>query len=135
MPERNMSRAMPASTPKSASFSVIGRGWCLAVKRLIVRPRQPPAVTQSSARRFRGRRVVLFIYAVVVAIAAGTGYLLGTIHPKGLDPELLGLIQLPPTPLGVALYGALTMAIVLGALLLAVNYVSRRYDDARTASD
>lgn len=78
---------------------------------------------------------MLAIYAVVVVIAAGTGYLLGSIHPKGLDPELLGLIQLPPTPLGVALYGALTMAIVLGALLLAVNYVSRRYDDARTASD
>lgn len=130
-----MSRAMPASTPNSASFSVIGRAWCLAFKRLIVRPRQPRAVTQSTERRFRGRRVVLVVYLVVVAIAAVTGFLLGSIHPQGLDPELFGLLQLPPSPLGVALYGALTTGVVLGSLLLAVTYVSRRYDDARTASD
>lgn len=86
-------------------------------------------------RRLPGRRIVVYLYVVVVAIAAGTGFLLGTIQPQGLDPELFGVVQLPPTPLGMALYGGLTLAVVLGVVLLAVRYVSRRYDQAETASD
>lgn len=80
-------------------------------------------------RRFGGRRLVLGLYAVVVAIAAVMGFVIGAARPEELDPELLGVVQLPPTPLGMALYGALTLALLLGVLLLAVNYVSR-YDDA-----
>lgn len=86
-------------------------------------------------RRLPGRRLVVYIYLVVVAIAAGTGYLLGAIGPRGLDPELFGVVQLPPTPAGMALYGGLTLALVLGAVLLGVVYVSDRYDDPETASD
>lgn len=92
-------------------------------------------MTQTSDRRLGGRRLVIALYLVVVAIAAFTGFLLGIIHPEGLDPELFGLVQLPPTPLGMALYGALTMGILLGAVLLAVSYVSERYDESGTASD
>ena len=38
--------------------------------------------------------------------------------------------DLPPTPLGMALYGVLTIAFVLGVLLLLVRYVADRYDTA-----
>lgn len=76
----------------------------------------------------RGERVVLFVYAAVVAIAGVMGYVLGSARPRNLDPELFGLIQLPPTPLGTALYGMITVAVVLGVFLYLVAYVSRHYD-------
>lgn len=84
----------------------------------------------SDTGRTSGRRLVVVLYVVVVAIAAATGFVLGVIRPQGLDPELFGLIQLPPTPLGMALYGGLTLAIVLGVLLGLVVYVSK-YDEER----
>jgi hypothetical protein len=43
---------------------------------------------------------------------------------------LFGFIQLPPTPVGMAVYGGVTIATLLGVLLLGVVYVSGRYDDA-----
>ncbi|MFB6191841.1 MAG: cox cluster protein [Haloarculaceae archaeon] len=77
-----------------------------------------------------GRRLVVGLYLIVVAIAASIGLVLGLIAPQGLDPRLFGVIDLPPTPLGMAAYGGVTLAVVLGVLLVAVAYVSRRYDDA-----
>lgn len=74
-----------------------------------------------------GRTLVLTLYVVVVSIAAGTGFLLGAIGPQELDPELFGVVQLPPTPLGMAVYGGVTIGLLLGVLLLAVVYVSDRY--------
>jgi len=75
-----------------------------------------------------GARVVLAVYAVIVALAAVMGYVLGAIRPESLDPELFGVIDLPPTPLGVALYGSVTVAVGLGLLLGLVVYVSRTDD-------
>jgi hypothetical protein len=74
-----------------------------------------------------GRRLVLTLYVIVVAIATFTGFVLGVIGPRELDPELFGFIQFPPTPLGMAAYGGITLAVVLGVLLLGVIYVSDRY--------
>lgn len=74
-----------------------------------------------------GRRVVLLLYAVVVSIAGFTGFVLGYIGPRDLDPQLFGFIAMPPTPLGMAAYGAITLAVVLGAMLLLVVVVSERY--------
>lgn len=74
-----------------------------------------------------GRRVVLLLYVVVVAIAAFTGFVLGYIGPRDLDPQLFGFIAMPPTPLGMAAYGAITLAVVLGVALSLVMFVSRRY--------
>jgi len=75
-----------------------------------------------------GTRVILTIYAVVVAIATGTGYIIGTIAPVGLrPPAFLGVFEFPPTPLGMAAYGGMTLALLLGVLLLGVMYVSREY--------
>ena len=74
-----------------------------------------------------GRRVILLLYVVVVAIAGFTGFVLGVIGPRDLDPQLFGFIAMPPTPLGMAAYGAITLATVLGVTLLLVVFVSERY--------
>nr|WP_245778625.1 hypothetical protein [Halomicrobium zhouii] len=58
------------------------------------------------------------------------GFVLGTISPADLEPELFGVVALPPTPLGVALYGIVTVGVGLGILLALVVYVSNRYADA-----
>ena len=77
----------------------------------------------------RGRNVILVVYVVVVAIAGLFGYLLGAIGPDALRPvKLFFLVEIQPTPLGLALYGMTTLGVGLGALLLGVRYASRRYD-------
>lgn len=83
--------------------------------------------TQSTTGR-SGRAIVLFVYCVVVAIAGLTGFLLGTIGPTALRPvDLFFLIRLPPTPLGLAIYGMGTLGGGLGVALLLVRYASRRF--------
>lgn len=81
-----------------------------------------------------GRRLVVSIYVIIVLLTAFIGFVLGTIAPQGLDPELFGVVQLPPTPTGMAVYGAVTIGVLLGVLLLGVVYVSNRYDDAEPKS-
>jgi len=77
---------------------------------------------------YSGRTVVLVVYAAVVAIAGGWGYLLGSLGIRDLESiRLFFLIPLRPTPVGLAIYGMATIGIGLGVLLLAINYVSRRY--------
>ena len=77
-----------------------------------------------------GEKVVVAVYVIIVALAGVMGFVLGAIRPADLQPELFGLIALPPTPFGVALYGMITVGVGLGILLGAVVYISRRTDDA-----
>jgi len=77
-----------------------------------------------------GRRLVLVLYVAIVLLTAIVGFVIGAIGPQGLDPALFGFIDLPPTPYGTAVYGAATIATILGVLLSAIVYVSDRYDDA-----
>ena len=77
-----------------------------------------------------GEKVVVQIYVIIVALAGVMGFVLGSIRPADLQPALFGVIALPPTPFGVALYGMVTVAVGLGVLLGLVIYVSRRTDDA-----
>lgn len=77
-----------------------------------------------------GDKVVVQLYVIIVALAGVMGFVLGTIRPSDLQPELFGFIPLPPTPFGVALYGMITIAVVLGVFLALVIYVSRRDDTA-----
>jgi hypothetical protein len=90
------------------------------------------AATESDADAsvWGGKRFVLLVYVVLVAVTGVFGYIIGLARPENLDPRLLGVVSLPPTPAGVALYGMVTVAFVLGVLLLAVNYVAERYDTA-----
>jgi len=85
---------------------------------------------EADARVWGGKRFVVLVYAALVAVTGVFGYIIGLARPADLDPRLLGVIPLPPTPAGVALYGMLTVALVLGVLLAGVNYVSKRYDTA-----
>lgn len=85
-------------------------------------------MTGSGAGGTEGRRLVVALYLIVVGLAAGLGVVIGVVAPRGLDPVLFGLVGLPPTPLGMAVYGGVTVGTVLGALLLLVVLVSDRYD-------
>ena len=78
-----------------------------------------------------GQQIVLRLYVAIVVLAGVMGFVLGSIRPEDLEPELFGVIALPPTPFGVAIYGFVTIGIVLGVLLGLVVYVSERIDDAK----
>jgi hypothetical protein len=79
---------------------------------------------------WEGQRFVVLLYGLLVALTGVFGYVIGTIRPENLDPKLFMVIDLPPTPFGMAIYGMLTVGIVLGVLLLAVSYVADEYDTA-----
>jgi len=79
--------------------------------------------------RFDGPRLVLTLYALLVAVGGVAGVLVATFVDGVSAPELYAVISLPPTALGFAVYGAVTIATVLGVPLALVIYVSRRIDD------
>ena len=85
--------------------------------------------------RHSGSRFVLVLYAGLVAVAGIAGFLIGTVVANLRAPEFLLLVKFPATPVGLAAYGALTIAVVLGIPLRVVVYLSRRIDDADAASD
>lgn len=72
-----------------------------------------------------GHRLVLALYAVIVGVATLAGYLTGSLVDDLRAPALLFLVELPPTPLGMALYGGVTVALVLGVPLALIVYISR----------
>lgn len=76
-----------------------------------------------------GRRFVIGLYAFLVGVAAAAGYLTAALIPNVQRPAFLFLVELPATPLGFAVYGALTVALVLGVPLLLVRHVSQDIDD------
>jgi hypothetical protein len=82
-------------------------------------------VTDTDA--WQGRQFVLLLYVILVALTAVFGYIIGLVRPEDLDPQLFMVIDLPPTPVGMALYGALTVGVILGILLALVSYISREY--------
>ena len=82
----------------------------------------------ASTESRRGNRIVLVVYAVIVAVIGVMGFVIGAIRPQNLDPKLFAVVDLPPTPFGMALYGMVTIGAVLGVLLLLVKYVAERYD-------
>lgn len=103
------------------------------MKRLILPVAQPTSVPET----FRGPRFVVGLYAFFVAFAGVAGVVLATAGPDDLTSvRLLGLVELQPTPLGLAVYGAVTVALVLGVPLALVVYVSRRVDaDGRASGE
>lgn len=80
-------------------------------------------------RGFSGVRFVLGLYAALVAFSAVAGVLFARTVEDPLSPRLFFVLPLPPTGLGFAVYGAVTVGAVLGVPLLLVRYASR-YDDA-----
>lgn len=69
------------------------------------------------------------MYVAITVVAGLLGALVAIFGPADLRPvELLGLVTLRPSPLGLAIYGAVTVAVVLGVPLVAVAVLSRRAD-------
>lgn len=77
----------------------------------------------------RGPRLVLALYALLVGVTGVGGALVPVFVEDLSAPALFGLFPMPITPLGFAVYGALTVAVVLGVPLLLVVYVSQYVDD------
>jgi len=78
----------------------------------------------------RGDRLVVSLYLIIVGLTGVMGYVLARATDRSLQPELFGMIQLPPTPVGVAVFGMVTIGLLLGVLLALVVYVGRNFDDA-----
>ncbi|UPV73522.1 cox cluster protein [Halorussus limi] len=78
---------------------------------------------------FRGRSFVVGFYLLIVAITGAVGAILGVVGPDDLTAvKLFGLVELQPTPLGLAVYGTVTVGLVLGVLLMLVVVVSKVAD-------
>lgn len=78
-----------------------------------------------------GNRIIIALYLIVVAVAGLMGGVIGSIGLRDLEAvSFLGLVTFQPTPLGLALFGMVTIGTMLGVLLLLVIVVSRRYADA-----
>ena len=78
-----------------------------------------------------GRRVIVTLYVVVVAVAGFMGAAIGSIGLRDLESvSLLGLVTFGPTPIGLAAFGMTTVGVTLGVVLGIVVFVSRRYPDA-----
>jgi uncharacterized integral membrane protein len=121
----NMRRAIPPRRTASSSLSDTLPVGAVRMKRLILPTPRPSDVSE----QFGGRWFVVALYGVVVAITGVVGAVLGAVGPESLTSvELLGLVELQPTPLGLAIYGVVTVGLILGVLLGLVAYVSRRFD-------
>ncbi|WP_162993909.1 DUF7520 family protein [Halalkalicoccus subterraneus] len=78
----------------------------------------------TTTRSVSGQQLVIGLYVGLVAFAGCMGFILGAIVEDLRSVAILGLISVPPTPAGMALYGSVTIAALLGVLLLAVRYVA-----------
>lgn len=83
----------------------------------------------------RGQRVVVGLYLIIVAFTGVAGYMTASVVDEINPPRFLFLIEFPATPLGLAAFGALTIGLILGILLVAVTVVSEYADDATPGSD
>ncbi len=82
--------------------------------------------------RLQGRSLVVGLYVLIVSFAGVVGILLGAFGPDGMRPvHLFGVIELQPTPVGLALFGVVTIGLFFGILLSLVMFVAERYDDAQ----
>ncbi len=84
--------------------------------------------------RLEGPSLVVGMYAFIVSFAGVAGALIGTFAPDLLGTELdpvalFGVLEIQPTPVGLAVYGMVTIALLLGVPLALVVYVSNRFDD------
>lgn len=83
-----------------------------------------------TTEKWDGPRFVVVLYSLLVLLTGVFGYVIGLIRPADINPKLFMLVDLPPTPVGMAVYGMVTVGLILGVLLLGVRYVAREYDTA-----
>jgi hypothetical protein len=122
--------AIPPRTSASSSFSVSSLSSMLVVGPVEGKPHRfagPTLAVSESATATRdvsGQRIVIGIYLALVVFAGVMGLILGFMIDDLESVALLGVIPIPPTPFGLALYGSVTIALVLGVFLVAVRYVA-----------
>lgn len=98
--------------------------------RLPSRPSDVNATAPSDdGRRLGGRRFVVVLYLALVTLSGVLGVLFTTAVEDPSPPALFFVVELPPTAVGFGLYGALTVAVVLGVPLALVVAVSTLVDD------
>ncbi len=90
---------------------------------------------ETRSRTFGGQRLVLVLYALLVGVGTVAGVLVAVFVDELSRPELFAVIPLPATPAGFAVYGGVTMAVVLGLPLALVVVVSRRVEDPHAVDD
>ena len=83
-----------------------------------------------ATEKWEGPQFVVVLYSLLVLLTGVFGYVIGLIRPADIDPKLFMVVEMPPTPFGMALYGMVTVGTILGVLLLAVRYVASEYDTA-----
>lgn len=77
------------------------------------------------ATNIGGQRLVVGLYLAIVCFTGLIGYLAGVVVDDLTPPRFLFLIEFPATSAGLAAYGSLTVATILGFLLWLVTVVSR----------
>jgi hypothetical protein len=78
----------------------------------------------------RGRRFVVGLYLALVVFSGVAGVLFARVVDDPQPPSLFFVFPLPATEAGFALYGALTVALVLGTPLSILVLFGDRIDDA-----
>ncbi|WP_336034429.1 DUF7520 family protein [Halobacterium yunchengense] len=93
-----------------------------------------------SERETQGRRVVVWMYLAAVGVAGVFGYVLGSIvygnggpagplaDGPGAQYGAVGPVTFELTGPNLALFGVLSVGVLLGVGLVAIEYVSRRTD-------
>jgi hypothetical protein len=82
-----------------------------------------------STSLLRGQYLVVGLYVALVALAGLMGVLFSLVVENPDPPALLFLFELPTSPVGFAVYGAVTVGLALGIPLALVVWVSAGIDD------
>lgn len=127
IPVTNINMAIPARTRRRRSLSCICGLTDAGQKANRTGARTATVSHDGSAHD--GQRFVTGLYLAIVGVATLAGYIIGSLGIEGMNPVLFGIIQLPPTALGMALYGGITVGTLLGVLLVVMIVVSNRYAD------
>jgi uncharacterized ferredoxin-like protein len=82
-------------------------------------------VSKSTAPTLSGPQLVVRLYVALVGVGAAAGAAVASTIDGLRAPRLLFAIELPPTVAGFVVFGAVTVAVVLGVPLTAVWLGSR----------
>jgi hypothetical protein len=82
-------------------------------------------VSKSTPPTLSGPQLVLRLYVALVLVGAVAGAAVATVISGLRSPQLFFVIDLPPTVIGFSIYGALTVAVVLGVPLAVVSLGSQ----------
>lgn len=71
--------------------------------------------------------IFLTIYLIAIFVAGGFGLVIGTRQPAH-SISIVGIVIFHDTPLGIALFGMVTVALILGSIFIIIEIVSQHID-------